>query len=461
MSCKSALSVSAFACLPLVLAVVPASDAKATDAVSTSAIIKVRNCQDSGPDSLRDAVARAASGDTIDLRSPACTRISVTRGPIAIAQDDLTLLGRNRVVTLHGGDATQVLRHTGIGTLKIQGLVIAHGFNENAQALGGCIYSAGNLELRNSRVHHCVAAGVGTENLAAGGGAYALGNLLLSSSAVHDNVVRYVTSQSWWVEQGGGGGVFAGVRLTAIHSDISRNTSSGTAGGARAYAVTARYTNINDNHARNGGGIIVPSLPGNAPRGSTLANSTIARNYADQRLGAGQLRYGKLLVINSTISSNSAENESGLMLDTEEADAMTVANSTIAFNHDRLESSACEGAIEWFDNTLHLESTIVANNTCGSRASDIEVDYHSLPVIAGSNNLIEASMVAVPADTISADPRLGALARNGGRTLTHALQSGSPAIDRGNNVGGLRYDQRGPHFPRVKGASADIGAFER
>jgi len=451
---------SASVCLPLILAIVPAGDARSAETVSTGTSILVRNCQDGGPGSLRDAVSRAASGDTIDLRSLGCSRILVTHGPVAMPQGDLTLLGRNRLVTLHGGDSTQVLRHTGSGTLKIQGLLIAHGFNEGAQALGGCVYSAGNLELRNSRVHHCVAAGVGLENLAAGGGAYALGNLLLSSSAVHDNVVRYVTSEPWWVEHGGGGGVFVGVRLTAIHSDILRNTSSGTAGGARVYAVTARYTNINDNRARTGGGIIGLSLLGNAPRGSTLANSTIARNFADQRLGAGSLDYGNLLVVNSTISSNSAENQSGLELNTEVPDGITVANSTFAFNHDRVESSACEGVIEWFNN-LHLESTIVANNTCGSRPSDIEVDYHSSPVIVGSNNLIGASTVAVPPDTISANPRLGILTRNGGRTLTHALLSGSPAIDMGSNPGELHFDQRGPSFPRVKGASADIGAFER
>ena len=65
-------------------------------------------------------------------------------------------------------------------------------------------------------------------------------------------------------------------------------------------------------------------------------------------------------------------------------------------------------------------------------------------------------------DTISADPRLAALASNGGETLTHAIKSPfSPAINAGNNVAGLRFDQRGHGFPRKVGHTTDIGAFEK
>ena len=64
-----------------------------------------------------------------------------------------------------------------------------------------------------------------------------------------------------------------------------------------------------------------------------------------------------------------------------------------------------------------------------------------------------------PGDTITADPMLAPLAANGGLTLTHALMTGSPAINRGI-PGTFDYDQRGPGFPRVQNGVADIGAFE-
>jgi len=81
--------------------------------------------------------------------------------------------------------------------------------------------------------------------------------------------------------------------------------------------------------------------------------------------------------------------------------------------------------------------------------------------VTGSDNVIMSSSLAVPADTISADPLLAPLADNGGRTLTHALLPGSQALDAGNDVIGVHTDQRGLGFPRVKNGRADIGAFEQ
>ncbi len=64
------------------------------------------------------------------------------------------------------------------------------------------------------------------------------------------------------------------------------------------------------------------------------------------------------------------------------------------------------------------------------------------------------------------DPKLGALAGNGGPTETHALLAGSPAIDKGNND--LATDQRGEKrpfddpsiAPATGGDNSDIGSFE-
>jgi hypothetical protein len=52
--------------------------------------------------------------------------------------------------------------------------------------------------------------------------------------------------------------------------------------------------------------------------------------------------------------------------------------------------------------------------------------------------------------------RRSALADNGGNTLTHALQAGSPAINAGDNVGCPAKDQRG----YLREANCDMGAYE-
>src|SRR6185295_9289735 len=59
------------------------------------------------------------------------------------------------------------------------------------------------------------------------------------------------------------------------------------------------------------------------------------------------------------------------------------------------------------------------------------------------------------------------LANNGGPTLTHALVSGSPALNAGSNALALdaanqplTTDQRGIGFQRIIGVAVDIGSYE-
>src|SRR5205823_4181661 len=68
---------------------------------------------------------------------------------------------------------------------------------------------------------------------------------------------------------------------------------------------------------------------------------------------------------------------------------------------------------------------------------------------------------------VGLDPFLGPLQNNGGPTLTHLLETGSPAIDAGiasqavdQNGQPLVFDQRGPGFPRFSGLFVDIGSTE-
>ncbi len=72
-------------------------------------------------------------------------------------------------------------------------------------------------------------------------------------------------------------------------------------------------------------------------------------------------------------------------------------------------------------------------------------------------------------DLLGRDPLIAPLANNGGRNMTHALLSGSPALDQGHSFGSST-DQRGLGFARIMdsklvsnaidGDGADIGTFE-
>jgi len=76
----------------------------------------------------------------------------------------------------------------------------------------------------------------------------------------------------------------------------------------------------------------------------------------------------------------------------------------------------------------------------------------------GTFNGVASDLVFTSA--VSVDPRLSALASNGGPTQTMALLPGSPAIDVGDDSLTDTVDQRGTGFSRRVGGHVDIGAYE-
>jgi hypothetical protein len=122
--------------------------------------------------------------------------------------------------------------------------------------------------------------------------------------------------------------------------------------------------------------------------------------------------------------------------------------------------------------TMTLNNTIVANTFLGDILG--ATDFVGNTISGGTNstggvgNLIEAFSGFSGTVVTLADPMLGPLADNRGPTQTHALTTGSPAMDSGDDAAavGLTTDQRGGIFARIAdgdlsgSAQVDIGAFE-
>jgi hypothetical protein len=107
------------------------------------------------------------------------------------------------------------------------------------------------------------------------------------------------------------------------------------------------------------------------------------------------------------------------------------------------------------DDLIHVENSIIAFNTADpANDQDVSGSFESgdfnILTTDDSGDFTEAD------DLVGVDPRLGALALNGGTTRTHALLAGSPALNSGDT--GLTIDQRG--FGRPSGGVDDRGAFE-
>ena len=399
----------------------------AADASATCPSLVATSCADSGAGSLRDIIACADSGDTVDLTQLACSTISLN-SRLNVTQADLTLNGPGAdQLTIDGGFHDRVLLHhifSNVGTLSISGATITRGYYSGAGPKGGCISSGASVTLAYSRVSLCTVNATTTQ-AAIGGGIYTYGDLTLTHSTVTKNQATSLIANG----HARGGGVAVNYNFSAKYSTISGND---------AQATTATYS--------RGGGIYAPR------RDFTLAESTVSGNSAGIAAGidANIASTRAMLISNSTISRNKGIDWPALYTQ----HTTTIRNSTIAFN----QATANSAAVEAFNASLDLQSTIIADNL----GAGVEFDLSgSSVVVSGADNLIRSTGLTVPGSLIGSCPRLGPLTANGGPTLTHPLLSGSLAIESGNNNAALGVDQRGSGFGRVVGTGADIGAYER
>jgi hypothetical protein len=401
----------------------------------------VTNCNDSGAGSLRDAIANAGSGDTIDLSNLACSTITLTTGAIATVLDDLTINGpgaANLTIDASGND--RALAHFGYGTLTVNDVTVANGYYENYFfAGGGCIFTTGSVTLNNSVVTGCSTLsyyyGYGF-SFSQGGGVYAYGSATLTNSTISNSTTYGFGYYGGAVSTGGG--VYSAGPVTLTNSTLSGNRVEGYA-----------YLPFLYNFIRGGG------VYGAGGQSTSITGSTIDNNFSYGGGGGLGVAGATLTLSNSTVSGNQSGYGYGGGVFLTAGSTATISNSTIADNY----SYSYSGGLLNVNSTLDLQSTLVASNTSYSNSADADFAFIGYAP-TGANNLIVTTTYTVPAGTLSTDPNLQALANNGGPTRTMALITGSSAIDAGNNAAGLATDQRGTGFTRVAGTAADIGAFE-
>jgi len=334
-------------------------------------------------------------------------------------------------------------------------------------APGGAISSQENLTILNSTIIGN-STGSGQSGFLAGGGGNGggiyirRGDLTVVDSTISGNVTGAggdfnVPSPYGSPGSGGaGGGIYSRYGTLVLTRTSVSNNSTGI--GGRDIFSGGRVS------GGDGGGIFHGG-PG------TITDSAFVGNRSDFGSGAGirsqqQDEFELLTIVGSTISENTSRfSGAGIFA----FDDLAISNSTIT-NNTATSSFARGGGISHFD-TLTLTNTIVANN---SAPNDTDIRTFSGGTVAGAYNLIgEAPNVVGIADGVDGnmigtmsnpiDPLLGPLANNGGVTQTHALLSGSPAVDAGDPAilfSPMEFDQRGVGYARVSNVRIDIGAFE-
>lgn len=281
--------------------------------------------------------------------------------------------------------------------------------------------------------------------------------------------------------------------ITGVTLTGGDRTSQGGNGGAilsEAQNLDLEDVHVIENTANSGGGI---ALEGGIDQEITLVGSTVELNHSTDGCGGGLSVFfpgdigpieNALGILGSTINNNDTNGSGGgicqfgniamFLADTTISTNTAVSsgggiaagglqfssglkgsyNVTIAFNT-VTSTDGRGGGIEAStehnpDFPAEIFNTIIANNTATS-GPDCFGDF-----LSGGNNLIgndggdndgepicdgfvngtDGDQVGTTATPI--DPLLGPLAVNGGTTFTHALLTGSPAIDKGNSDEGCQ-----------------------
>lgn len=387
--------------------------------------ITVTSTADSGSGSLRNAIANANSGDTIQFDvSTNGTPIQLTSGELAISSS-LTITGNGAANTII--DAQQSSRIFDITS------------------------AAGNVTLGGMTLENGKTTAAGRSSAGGAGGA-----IFSASTATLALSADVLTGNSTTGNQASGGAIFANGPVTIVNSTISGNSTSGP-------------------NAAYGGAIY--SAAAVSVLGSTLSGNSTAGIHS---YGGALFTFGDIKLTNSTVTGNrttGAGSNAGAIWT---GAALTAINSTVAQNS--ASSGQTGGIYQWiFDGTpaITLKNTIVAQNTDNGTAPDLRIIgganvtvTHSLIGDNTGTGLTEGhgggNLIGGPTNGLI-DPLLGALADNGGPTQTMELLTGSPAIDAGsaadavdpNTSATLTSDQRGAPFVRTFGTEVDMGACER
>ncbi|MGF1471310.1 MAG: choice-of-anchor Q domain-containing protein [Rubrobacteraceae bacterium] len=383
--------------LGVALVVLAAGPARAADFAVTST-------DDSGSGSLRAAINEANGNDesdTITFDLPSNSTIVLTSGSLIIEND---VAGLDVTIEGPGPDQLSVDGNDSFGVFTIRsaeanisGLRITGGSTDTG---GGIFNDRGTLRLNNSTVEGNTAAG--------GGGIGNTGTMTVNNCTVDGNAA---------VILGGGIANLEG-KLTLNKSTVSNNTAFSNGGGI--YSFTTEVTNLDPEPSEK----------------TIITNSTVSGNSTNSQGGGVSNFRGLTIIEYTTITDNTAPefNGSGVQTSGDSSTRTEVGSSIIAAN--------TSSDVDYRDFPPQNPFFSLGYNVIGDGEGEDAFD--------GPNDITGVD-----------DPGLGPLANNGGPTQTHALQSGSPALNRvaQGECPPPNTDQRG--VSRPQGPRCDSGSFEK
>jgi hypothetical protein len=450
-------------------------------AFSASAAVTVGNTNDSGPGSLRQAIADAPPGEAInlpagtyDLTSPITIAKSVTLAGHGSADTNLRSANNNKVFQL-GPESALTLTDLSFRDMTV---------SAPGGVIQGGLISAGISPITMQRV---VFSGITLDasGAAEGPGGVIQGGLLSSSGPLSLTDTAFVRNRV--LADGGAkrnGGVIQGGLMIS--------------GGGNTFTNVALDENVFSAKGGQGppdpgqnGGVIqggVGLLGQNKPVTSVYANVSASANRADVSSGPGSnggivqglaltlsAPTGRVEVSNTTVADNTglasgATNEglvqsAGLVAVVSAGATMTILDSTLFGNRGPTGPTAGAGNL-LAAGPITIRGTIIAAGGGGAGKENCDVGESAM---SGGFNIDSTDQCGFHSagDKINTDPQLAAVAPAGGIGLSAVPLASSPAVDQGSAFG-LASDGRGVirpiDFPSIAtapgGDGSDIGAVE-
>ena len=433
-----------------------------------AADLTVTNTNDSGPGSLRQAIAAAQPNDTITFAPEVSGTILLTSGELVISKSVIIAGPSADSLTISGNNASRVITITSSVNVTISGLTIANGYTPDN---GGGIYNSGFLTLTNDVVNNNAAGHIDFlfYRYGYGGGLFSFGTVVLTGSEIHDNVgyaggggiesigVLTVTNSQLYNNAGQFGGGLFSVRgaATLIDSMLYSNTATLGIGGGLTNAGTMSMTNdlIFGNAADStGGGVTnygfltasassfydnISSYGGSGlyNQGTlTLLTSAVYRNTSP-KVGGGILNDGTLTLTDSAVYGNTALQGGGLY----SQGWLNVTKSAIYSNTASKEGGGLYVRLDYVPEDVNITNTTISGNNASSGGGlYASVTLTPTPNTLALNNVTlannQAGGIATTSD-VTTTIRNSIVANNLGLNCNRALVSAGYNLESGNSCG--------------------------
>ena len=314
-------------------------------------------------DSIQQNITAAASGDIIILNPGTYQQnnIVITTNITIEANQSLGGSSINTIINATSSNH-RIFNNLGGYALNIDGLTL-NGGGPTPIAVGGAIYSTGDLTITSSNITGCLETATGS----VGGAIYSTGNVTVSSSVITNCSVKNF-----------GGAIYSTGNVTVTSSTISGCNATGilSAGGAifsKNYNTTITSSTIAGCNANFGGAI----YSGDTAT-ITIVSSTITGCSAFDG-GAIWSRDGGIVTLtSSTINGCSAENFGGAIAS---SGTVTLQTSSVITG-----CSAVSGGAIYSTGSVSVISSIITDCTAegGLAAAGVSVE----PEIGGGGGAI-------------------------------------------------------------------------